>query len=148
MITTTTTTTAAAAVAAAPKSAAMAPKKLLKKRVPIRASFKVASRTIFPSKEPASFKVQKTPIVPDREDLAPIKFHTTDKAKDDEIARSLPRITQRKVAKYDNPWYRTWAPLNKATGEGGGCPSESEDHMVVLGHHKARGEETEETKQR
>ena len=123
----------------------MAPKKLLKKmREPIRASFKIVSRTIFPSKEPA-FKVQKTPIIPDREDvLSSIqKFNTADKAQDEEIARSLPPITQRKVDKYGNPWYRAWSPLNKATGEGG-C--QSEDHMVVLVHHKARGEETEETK--
>jgi hypothetical protein len=144
---TTTTTTATevvvAAAAAAPKSTAMAPKKLLKKREPIRASFKIVSRTIFPSKEPA-FKVQKTPIIPDREDLTPIqKFNTANKAQDEEIARSLPPITQRKVDKYGNPWYRAWSPLNKATGEG--CCL-LEDHMVVLVHHKARGEETEEMK--
>ncbi len=60
--------------------------------------------------------MQKTPIVPDFEDLAPIKFDTTYKAEDDEIARSLPRITQRKVDKYGNPWYHAWSPLNKKTG--------------------------------
>ncbi len=53
----------------------------------------MASSTILPSKKEPAFKVQKTPIVPDREDLAPIKFHTTDKAEDDEITLNLPPIT-------------------------------------------------------
>jgi hypothetical protein len=118
----------------------MAPKKWLKKRKPICASFKVTSLTIFPSKKPP-FKVKKNPIVPDREDLAPINFHTTDNAKDDEIARNLQPITQHKVDKYGNPWYRAWAPQDM----GGGCPSE--DHLVVLVQHRVRSEETEETKQ-
>ncbi len=109
MTTTTTATTAVvvAEAAAAPKSTtAMAPKKLLKKmRELIRASFKIVSRTIFPSKEPA-FKVRNTHIIPDREDVLTSiqKFNTADKAQDEEVARSLPPITQRKVDKYGNPW--------------------------------------------
>ena len=82
----------------------------------------------------------------DRDDAfaASARHHHTisDKADDDAIASALPTITQRKQDKYGNPWYRAWA--RSAHTGGSDCPSE--DHIVVLVHHKARGDETEETK--
>ena len=94
----------------------LAPKKLLV-RQPLKASFKIKSRTVFPSTERA-VKVPNAPVIEGPENKIPI-VRGTDAHEDALITNNLPANQYRKKDKYDNPYYRAWAPV---TEWGGGCP--------------------------
>ena len=117
----------------------LAPKKLLV-RQPLKASFKIKSRTIFPSTE-QPIKVANAQMIRGKEeDQLPI-VRGTDAHEDALITNNLPANPYRKKDQYDNPYYRAWAPV---TEWGGGCPLEH--RMMVLVHFAPMGLETEEDK--
>ena len=117
----------------------LAPKKLLV-RQPLKASFKIKSRTVFPSTEQL-VKVPNAQMIRGKEeDQLPI-VRGTDAHEDALITNNLPANPYRKKDQYDNPYYRAWAPV---TEWGGGCPLEH--RMMVLVHFAPMGLETEEDK--
>jgi hypothetical protein len=124
------------AASAAAVAKALAPKKLIV-RAPLRASFKIKSRTVFPSTEGAC-KPWKAQVIRAKED-APFEKRGTSAEEDAEIAANLPANPYRKQDAYGNPHYRAWAPCAQ-----GGCPLE--DHMMVLVHFAPIGLETQEDK--
>jgi hypothetical protein len=114
--------------------------KLLLVRQPLKASFKIKSRTVFPSTARPVKIPQAQMIRGKEEDQLPI-VRGTDAQEDALITNNLPANPYRKKDKYGNPFYRAWAPV---TEWGGGCPSE--DRMMVLVHFAPMGLETEENK--
>ena len=117
----------------------LAPKKLLV-RQPLKASFKIKSRTVFPSTE-QPVKVPNAQMIRGKEeDQLPI-VRGTDAHEDALITNNLPANPYRKKDQYDNPYYRAWSP---ATEYGGGCPMEH--RMMVLVHFAPMGLETQEDK--
>ena len=121
--------------AAAVSAKALAPKKLIV-RPPLRASFKVKSRTVFPSTE-RPVKAPSAPVIRGKD--APLEKRGTTAEEDAEIARNLPPNPYRKKDAYGNPYYRAWSPADK-----GGCPQEH--RMMVLVHFAPMGLETQEDK--
>ena len=117
----------------------LAPKKLLV-RQPLKASFKIKSRTVFPSTERPVKMPNAQMIRGKEEDQLPI-VRGTDAHEDALITNNLPANPYRKKDQYDNPYYRAWAPV---TEWGGGCPLEH--RMMVLVHFAPMGLETEEDK--
>lgn len=117
-----------------PKSAGIAPKKLLI-RQPLKKSFKIKSKTIFP--EPPSKPERRIdadllrPLAP--EDNTPIQIGT-DQEEDDKIAQNLPSMASfQRSDKYGQDWYRSWS-------REAGYPGE--DKIAVLVHFKKARDET------
>ena len=121
--------------AAAVSAKALAPKKLIV-RQPLRASFKVKSRTVFPSTE-RPVKVPSAPVIRGKD--GPFEKRGTTAEEDAEIARNLPANPYRKRDAYGNPYYRAWSPADE-----GGCPEEH--RMMVLVPFAPMGLETQEDK--
>ena len=117
------------------KNAHLAPKKLIV-RQPLRASFKVKSRTVFPSTE-RPVKAPSAPMIRGKD--GPFEKRGTTAEEDAEIARNLPPNPYRKKDAYGNPYYRAWSPADE-----GGCPEEH--RMMVLVHFAPMGLETQEDK--